>query len=353
MNDKVRKGRLKAAGLVLLILAVSLAAIGIFELAASHRASKLEYLQTGERWSGGRSRYAVINAYTEESEGVSADQLLQWEYSMNSALTEAAVETDEKAKAWTWCASFGTVVTAEGPKGTQNAETTVCAGDFFVFHPFDFTYGSGFSTDGLNPMGVVLDSDLAWKLFGAENIVGMTLTVGGLEYTVTGVYEPESDRGLYAKTYGDVPRMYMSSPGYAKIAECSFTAYETALPDPVKSFARNIFDTVVTLNGDRSEIIEVTSRFTLRSRYDNMKKLGWSWMRVNRIGFPFWENEARVYDYRSAEAMIWEIVCASVGGAALLTAIVLVVTSGYSPVTSVKNAFAKAAQLRKKRKNNT
>ena len=350
MSEKVKKGRLKAAAVAALVLALMLIALAVCETIVHLRAGKLDYMNAGKRWSGDGTRYAVINAYAEASDGVSEDQVYEWEHSMDTALTEAAVFANDGARAWTWTASFETNLTLTGAKGSTSALVTVCAGDFFTFHSLDFICGSGFSTDGLNPMGVVLDNETAWKIFGAENIVGMTFTVDDNEYIVTGVCKPESKRGVYGHTYGTTPRMYMSYAGYAKLGEGTFTTYECALPNPVKSFAKNIFDNVVRLNENRSDIIEITDRFSLKSRFDNMKSLGYSWIRENRIGYPYWENEARVYDYRYAVLMIWEIVFASVGGAALLTAIVLIVTSGYSPIATAKNVFRKAASNSKKRK---
>ena len=47
--------------------------------------------------------------------------------------------------------------------------------------------------------------------------------------------------------------------------------------------------------------------------------------------------------------MIWEIVIAAVGVIALLACIILIVISGYSVITSVKNIFNKT-KPKKKRK---
>lgn len=351
MSEKVNKGRLKAAGILALVLAAMIVLLLIFELSAQGRKKSLDYMQAGDRWSADGSEYAVINAYMEDSCAVDGDQLSQWEYLMDSALTEAAIESKEGGRPWTWSASFETQLTPMTENASASAVTTVCAGDFFIFHTPEFICGSGFSTDGYNPMGVVLDDDLAWKLFGSVNVVGMPIDVGGREYIVTGVIKPESEKGVYGHTYGDSPRMFMSGAGYAKLGECRFTVYETALPDPVKSFAKNIFDSVVRLNEENSEVIEVTDRFSLKSRFSNMKELKYSWIRLNRIEYPYFENEARVYDYRSARLMIIEIIAAAVGAAALLGAVVMLVISGYSPITSLKNLFTKAKKTSESRKN--
>ena len=349
MGKKVNKKRLKAAGICALVLVGALAVIGVFELIVGGIGGSLDFLGAGERWSADGSPYAVIAAYMEDGCGTDENTVIGWEMSMESALTEAAVSSIG-GRRWAYAASFDTTLSLYGPKGSVTAEVTVCKGDFFTFHSFDYVCGSGFRDDPSNPMGVVLDELLAWKLFGATNIVGMTFTSGEEEYTVVGVCRPESKHGAYAYTYGERPRMYMSYAGYSKIGDGVFTVYETALPDPVNSFGKNIFDTVVSPNTDMSDVIEATDRFSLENRFSNMKKLGYSWISINKLEYPYWENEARVYDYRCAVMMIFEIISAGIGAAALIASLVLVVISGYSPVTTVKNIFSKAATRRKKNK---
>lgn len=353
MSDKVKKGRLKAAAAAAIVFLAILLVLGALEWIVSACAGRLSYLGAGKRWSSDGERYAVINAYMEDGCGVNSNTVDMWAYSINNALTEASIDATGDARPWTWCASFDTNLRLTGPKNSANAEVMVCAGDFFVFREMKFVSGSGFLNDRSNPMGVVLDDDLAWKLFGAVDIAGMTLTINDIEYTVTGVTKPDSEKGVYGYTYGDSPRMYMSAAGYERLGmDYTFTVYETALPNPVKGFAKNIFDGTVSLNEDKSDVIEATDRFSLRSRFENMKKLKYSWISVNRIEYPYWENEARVYDYRCAVLMILEIIVAAIGVIALLAAVILVVISGYSPITTVKNTFAKLSKKIKKKKLN-
>ncbi len=345
MSEKVNKKTLKAAAVTAIVLVFALTVVGVIELVVGGKRDSLDYLKAGKRWSSDGSPYAVIAAYTDDDNGFDESTLGMWEHSMESALTEAAVSS-VGGRRWAYAASFETELTVSAKK-TTTALVTVAVGDFFTFHTYDFVFGSGFLNDMSNPMGVVLDEDLAWKLFGATNVVGMTFTAGGEEYTVSGVYKPEKTGGAYGYTYGKRPRMIMSGRGYAKIGQCSYTTYEAVLPNPVKSFAKNIFDNVIRLNEDKSDIIEATKRFSLENRFSNMKKLTYSWININTLEYPYWENEARVSDYRCARLMIFEIIFASVAGAALIASIVLVVVSGYTPVASVKNLFGKAARHKK------
>ena len=343
MNDKVNKKLLKFSGVCAVIMAAALILIGIFELIVAGYKSRLEYLEAGEHWSASGDNYAVISLYTEEGSAFSSDQVQSWALSMEAALLESSVTPKEGARSWAYCYTTSDVVSVTGPKGSASAETIAAGGDFFVVHPMKIVYGSYFLNDNSNPMGIVIDRNLAWKIFGAENIIGMTVEIGGEEFTVSGVCEPESDSGIYAYTYGSRPRMYMSYAGYtiATGNSSNLTTFEAVLPNSVKGFAKNIFNQVIKVNEETSEINEVTDRFSLINRYNNMKILKYSWIRGNKIEYPYWENEAKVYDYYCAILMIFEVAFAAVFVVTLLLSIITLRFSGYSIIYDIKKLIKK------------
>lgn len=353
MNDKVNKKLLKLSGICALIMVVSLIIAGIFELVVIHYENKLEYLDAGERWSAGGDRFAVISLYTEEGSAFSSDQAVSWAYSMDAALLKSSVTPVEGARSWAYSYSTQQTLSVKGPKSSTTAETIAAGGDFFIFHPMKIVYGSYFLNDESNPMGIVIDRNLAWKLFGAENIVGMTVEIGGSEFVVTGICEQESADGIYGYTYGDRPRMYMSYAGYtiATGVDSDLTIFETALPNAVKGFAKNIFDSVVKVNEENSEVREVSDRFSLKNRFNNMKILKYSWIRGDKIEYPYWENEARVYDYYCAIFMIFEVAMAAVFVVTLLISLISLRFSEYSLIYDAKKLVTKISE--KLRKNKT
>ncbi len=364
MNDNVNRKVLKASGILALIFVSCLILAGIFELCVMVMEQNIGYIHAGERWSADGQPYAVISMYAEEGAGVTSDQISQWAYSTDAKLLESSVTPKENARTWAYCYGTEDTLTVSGPMGSASAETMAVGGDFFLFHPLKFTFGSAFLNDNSNPMGVVIDRDLAWKVFGAENIVGMVLQIDGLDFTVVGVSERESDGAIYNYTYGDRSRMYMSYAGYTKLrGDGHITMYETALPNAVRSFARNIFDGAVRVNEETTWVFEVSDRFSLKNRYDNMKTLKYSWIRENRIEYPYWENEAKVADYRCAVMMIFEVILAAVGGTAMILSFILLRASGYTFTDTVKNTWQKipkpakksrrAKRIKRKRKNNT
>ncbi len=349
MNDKVNKKVLKASGIFALIFVTCLILLGIFELCVTAAENSIGYIHAGERWSASGDPYAVISLYAEDSAAFSVQQISQWAYSMDSGLLESSVTPKENARTWAYCYGTQDVLTISGPMGSTSAEAMAVGGDFFVFHPLKFTYGSAFLNDLSNPMGVVIDRDLAWRIFGAENIVGMVLQIGSEDFTVVGVSERESDGGIYNYTYGERPRIYMSYTGYMKLqGDGHITMFEAALPNAVKGFAKNIFDGAVKVNEETAWVFEVSDRFSLTNRWENMKILKYSWIRENRIEYPYWENEARVADYRCAILMIFEAAFAAAGAASMILSFILLRVSGYTFTDTVKNTWQKLPKPEKK-----
>ncbi len=350
MNGRINHTLLKASGITALVMIGAALLCGILELCVLGMHNSLDYLGAGKRWSADGERYAVVGMYTEQNAGISPDEAEGWVRSVDSALLEASVTPNEGARSWAWTYGTDAVLPVSGTKGTVNAEVLAVAGDFFVFHQLAFRYGGGFLNDNSNPMGVVLDRDLAWRVYGAENIVGMTVTVNGEEYTIVGITDRESSSAAYKKAYGDTPRMYMSYRGYAKVAESGVSFFEAALPNSVRGFAMNIFSSAVRVNEDSSAVLEATDRFSLKNRYDNMKELAYAWVSINKIEFPYWENEARVCDYRAAVMMLFEVAFAAVAGTSLILSFILLRISGWTLTGSVKTLWKRLAEERERKR---
>jgi len=118
----------------------------------------------------------------------------------------------------------------------------------------------------------------------------------------------------------------------------------------IKSKRGIIFKSAVFANESTSVMRESTARFSLKNRFANMKELSYAWVSVNKIEYPYWENEARVYDYRAAVLMIFEIAAAAVAVISLLLSFILLRISGYSVLQSAKNGWKKLSEARAKKK---
>ena len=331
---------LKVSAVFAIIAALLIAAAAVLEAVIGSFASSTEFIHAGDRWSADGTRYATFARY-DEAGMFSEDEAQHAAVNIDDKLIQASITPNENARSWTYAYSTETQVGFTGPKSTVTANVTVCGGDFIVFHPFRFTYGTFFLNDASNPMGVVLDRDLAWKLFGAENIIGMTLSYGDIEYTVVGIAEQESYDGIYGETYGSTPRAYMSYAGYRKLGmeDAPVTVFEATLPNPVSGFGLDIFENCLGKTGDSVTVSEVSERYTVARRWERIGDLKYSLTKMNQIKYPFWENEARVYDYLSSVMTVIQLVLLIAAALCLLAAVISFATSGFSPKKSFKRLF--------------
>ncbi|MBQ7600504.1 MAG: ABC transporter permease [Clostridia bacterium] len=340
MFKDLDKKKLKVCGIIFLLCLALVASAGVIELVISGFSGRLEFIHAGDRWSSDSERYATIALYSEEG-AISTQDVENWVHSMDEKLIEASITPHENASSWAWTASGHSELSLMGPKSSENAVVTVTMGDFFVFHPMKYTYGTAYLNDDSNPMGIVLDRNLAWRLFGAENIIGMTLSVGDYDYVVTGIASPESDSGPYGSTYGTGLRAYMSYAGFSKVSSVSLTCFEAALPDAVKGFAKNIFDSAVTFDQQTASACEVSDRFSIKNRWDRAGELQYSLTRQNKVEYPYWENEARIYDYHASVLTIVQFVLLIAAAICLLLSLIFLGKSGFSPWKIIRRITAK------------
>lgn len=130
------------------------------------------------------------------------------------------LETLESPLTW-WGNTLGTVST---DRRQMRAEVYAVGGPFADFHPVRMLKGSFLSPRGNNGNSIVLDSGLAWKLFGTTDAVGMEVEFQGRTCTVTGICE--QDTSLLGILSGNgMNRAYI---GYR--ASIPVTGMEASLP---------------------------------------------------------------------------------------------------------------------------
>ncbi|MBE6613859.1 MAG: ABC transporter permease [Ruminococcaceae bacterium] len=347
---KLHKKRMLAsgisAGVCVLMVLLFLAGEGI----TGSRIGELDALNAGERWSASGEPYATVTLHTDTDSAMSLMQVESYSAAMNTALLNASIASSENGSVWTYGYYAEDLVSVTGPKATASFRTMAVGGSFFTFHPLEFLYGAPFSYDRALPDGIVLDEDAAWRVFGSVDVVGMTVQIGGRDMTVTGIVRKERDDPAYEKAYGDIPRMYMSYYGYENIygERNNITTYEAVLPDPVKSFAMNIFRNAVQINEDTMTVQENSDRYSLKNRFTRMKELPYMGMRNDRIVYPYFENELQVMDYRTAVRMMFQTAAGAFAVLGLLSAVICLFAAGFAPSAILKNGWQKLEQYREK-----
>ena len=79
--------------------------------------------------------------------------------------------------------------------GHSDAEITAVGGDyFFLFRDFKLASGSFFSEKDLMQTGAVIDSQLAWDLYGSDEVTGMNIYINNVKLYISGVIETPSTK---------------------------------------------------------------------------------------------------------------------------------------------------------------
>ena len=214
-----------------------------------------------ERWRGSSdARFGQVSCFLDESIGIPPER----EYSIRENLeTALAGKTEER---WLMAMSGSVNVTIARDSAQLNVRGICTNGSFSHFHPMQMVSGSWFAQDEMNRDGVVLDMQLAWKLFGGYDLQGMTVSLNGIPVQIA--VEPKA------------------------------TCIEAVLPDPVAGFALEQLKSAVGAVADSCAYVENTDRFSLLNSLEVFLHPDDRVMRTTRVTYPYWENAARVAESR-------------------------------------------------------
>jgi hypothetical protein len=222
-----------------------------------------------------------------------------------------------------------TAVTAQRGGDSASVQATCVGGDFFFFHDdLRLKYGSFFGPDTLARDVVVIDESLAWRLFGAANVVGFPITVAGQPCYVAGVVAaPEGFPG--AATYGAAayrlfaPFEVLEQSGQSVPA----TVYEIVLPDPVTRFGVNLVQEALTAPEGSYILRENSARYDFSSLLATLRALPGGAARGDSVVFPWWENAALRAQSWAALALMLAALAAVYPAAQLIIALIRVARS--------------------------
>ena len=299
----MKKGRLRLspAFLILGISGLSSALVcGILLLIIHIIAGGLDTQNMSKRWSNSEeNRAAQVSVFFSENLGMTENEILFFEHGLDSALVEASITNtstnpDSRLGIDSYSAT-GTIALEHDNKSVSVSAIGV-GGEFFQFHPLKLVSGSYFSGNDVMQDYCVVDEEVAWQLFGSNNIAGQIITIKGVPHIITGVIERQQDRlskaaGLKSSVVY-VSYNTLASYGHAN----SICCYEIVMPNPVKNFAFNYVKEELASQETESEIIENTSRYGLISLLQTIGEFGTRSMNGKAIIYPYWENVARGYE---------------------------------------------------------
>lgn len=302
----------------LIIPAVNTAAIAgilILSAAGSHSAAKQKYNFTAEKWQGESSEsFWQVSSFFDNDSGFDTSRVRSVRGQIMTALKNASCDTESGMKLFTdaYCADVGMAKIKCDTSRRADAEITAVGGDFFYFHSFDLLSGAYFSEEDTMQDGVVIDSQLAWEIYGSEDVAGKNIYINGVKCYISGVVAPPADKAS-KKCMGDGMRAYVSydtanamavygGSASAENGTPSFkniTCYECVLPQPVENFASKTMDDVFGTSYKGSvRSVSNTDRFTPSKRAKAFRKISESVVHDDGIKLPFWENASRITEYR-------------------------------------------------------
>lgn len=287
-----RRILLGVTGLCSLLLGLSVSVI------IGHLSNSQKSQDMAARWSE-KGDVSQISCFFSREADIKEDQIMAFEHQLIKGLQEASIVSEsenENVRLWADAYSATGKVTLESNRSTVEVSAVGIGGDFFMFHPLKLVSGAYFSGNDVLKDYVIIDEEVAWQLFGSNDVAGQMITVGGIPHVITGVVKRETGRlaeaaGLSASV------VYVSYDTLEKHGTSyGLNTYEVVMPNPVSGFAKNYVTEHIGVDGIEVEIVENTTRYSLLSRLKLLLAFGTRSMSSKAIIYPYWENIARGYE---------------------------------------------------------
>lgn len=337
-------------------LSICLACLIIYFVASSWMNFKISLLNdqlVSNRWSSDGS-FGQASIYFTQGTAVTESKIKEFEYRISKALTEDAIDdgTDEEDTIDNWTDCYSSVGSITAMANNKSVETTAIGtgGDFFVFHPVTLITGSYYNGDDLMNDKVVIDENLAWQLFGSNDIIGETIDISGVPHIITGVARFDSDKmskaaGIngpicflsyyslynYGSVYGTSVSSAFRSSSDTKASDSSSTnnasnsksdsasysesdpgaisCYEVVMPNPVDGYARSVLAGKLGMDEKSVLVVDNKERFEIIPMLNVINAFPTRSMRTFNVTFPYWENIARGWEDIFAIIFAIRVIC--------------------------------------------
>ncbi len=290
---------------VVLVLGSACCALGLGRVSGT-----LDTLTAARRFQGeGETRYAQLACYLPVDGSKTADDIRSFRQSLEGKMTEQSLEAPEGGRLYldAYYGISSLTVSSEN-SGGASVKAVGVGGEFFYFHPLPLRSGSYIKEGDLMDDLVLLDEELAWKLFGGTDLVGLTVTINNVPFVVSGVVSRETDFAT-EKAYTGDGGLYMSFSAMSRLNEnAAVTAYEVVMPNPITGYAKGMLSETFPIG--TGDIVENSSRYSLLHLWDVIRSFGQRSMRLNGVIYPYWENAARLTEDYAALLLVLTVLLA-------------------------------------------
>ena len=289
-----RLSKKKRVALLILCAILLLSSAGCF-LKMDSLSRLLPEQAAAERWQGeGELEFSQISCFLPVNEPVSLSQIYAFRYAILDKLREAGFEagTDTLLFRDAWCANGKEKVASDLAK--TEAGILAVGGNYFDFHPLKLCSGSYLAESDLMQDRVLLDEELAWLLFGGDELQGMEIRIAGQPFVVAGVVQREQDFASKLAYTGGAG-LYMSYDAYLRLHEdAKASCYELVMAEPVEGFALSFVKEKFPIG--QGEIVENSGRYSVGRLFRLLGQFGKRSMQTHGVLFPSWENAARAVE---------------------------------------------------------
>lgn len=281
--------------------------LGLCFLSAFHHAGNtLRGQHLAEEFQGdGELEFAQVSVFLPEGNTVDDETIWKFRTLIDVNTRDLVPEEVQNLYLDAWSTKGNVSLKAE--HGSAEATAVAVGGDFFRLHPQNLLSGGYISGDDLMHDRVILDEELAWKLFGGYDLTGMPVELNGSTFYVAGVIAREDDWAT-KKAYTDGAGLYMSYEAYKAMNESAYlSTYEVIMPEPVSGFAREqVKDNFAP---DDAVIVENSGRYSFGNVFTLLRNFSQRTMRTDTVYYPYWENAARLVENRCMILLVIVLLC--------------------------------------------
>lgn len=278
------------------------------------------------------TRFAQIACFLPVGEGKAETDVLSFRRTLESKFVEQSLKAPENGTLYQDAYCGWTDVSISGSNGASATVKAIgVGGHFFFFHPLILRSGAYIDEDDIMDDLVMLDEEMAWRLFGGVDLTGLTVTINGTPFVVGGVVARETDFAT-RRAYTEDGGIFMSYAALerlqtAKEKTLSISCYEIVLPDPITNYAMGLVkDNFSIGNG---EIVENSRRYSFENLWTVAKNFGNRSMRANGVIYPYWENALRLTEDYASLLLILGLICLVLPAVTALVWGILSIRRGY------------------------
>jgi len=274
--------------------------------------------QAAAAWAGqSGERFSQVSAFFHAPSTFDMDGVMRLRSELEKSIAAASLDVTPDRVLYTDAWSAKTELSVMSQRSNPTAIKAIAVGgDFFLFHPLKLRDGNYLSPNDIMKDRVVIDEELAWRLFGAVKVSGFDIIINNMPFVVAGVVSRETDfasSAAYKKFAGEESYafgagLFMSYDALLDMtgSNAKIENYEIVLPDPITGFALNALKD--NLKSPEALIIENTGRFSFGNITRLIGSYGERSQRNETLIFPYWENAARYAEDWLALLLIFSFI---------------------------------------------